>query len=279
MSRRIWILAIGFFSLLAAPAARGQTNITQQVGFDQRLNSPLPLDAPFRDEQGRTVALGDYFGNGRPVILTLVYYECPMLCTQELTGLLRSMNAMSLNLGKDFDVVTVSISPTDAPALAADKKKRYLARYGREGADKGWHFLTGDEPSIRRVAQAAGFRYTYNPRTKLYAHAAGVVVATPSGRLSRYYYGISYPARDLRLMLVDAAGGRIGSPIDKVMLLCYAFDPHSGRYTFAIVNALRVLGVATLTSLATFITVMVRRDLRRAGKKPTSTPPTLEDPA
>jgi protein SCO1 len=259
-------LVLTALAVLASPCL-GQLqsqSILQDVGFDQKLNMELPLDATFRDETGRSVALGDYFGK-RPVILTLVYYECPMLCTQELSGLVRSLKTLSYTPGNEFEIVTVSISPTETPALAAKKKDRYLRSYDHPGAERGWHFLTGDESSIRRLAQATGFRYTYNPKTKLYAHAAGLAIATPMGRIARYFYGISYPARDLKLGLVEAGSGKIGSPIDKILLLCYAFDPSTGRYTFAIMSTIRVLGVATFGSLATFILFMVRRDQRRAN--------------
>jgi protein SCO1 len=253
-------------ALLAAPcpAQTGQgPGILQKVGFDQNLNASLPLDAPLRDESGRAVKLGDYFGK-RPVIVTLVYYECPLLCTQELNGLLRTLRTLSYTPGNEFEIVTLSISPTESPELAAKKKTHYLRSYNHPGAERGWHFLTGDESSISRIAQSAGFRYSYNPKTKLYAHAAGLLVATPQGRISRYFFGLSYPARDLRFSLIEAGAGKIGSAIDKILLLCYEFDPSSGRYTFAIMSVLRVCGVATFASLATFIFLMVRRDLRKA---------------
>ena len=177
------------------------------------------------------------------------------------------MNALSFSAGKDFEVVTVSFSPSETHKLAAAKKRRYIERYGREGAANGWHFLTGDEPSIRRLAQAAGFRYVYNPHSKLYAHAAGIVLATPGGRIARYFYGISYPARDLRLGLIEASEGKIGSPIDQMMLFCYVYDSSSGRYTFAIMSAVRLMAIATFMALVMYILLIVRRPPAR-GKHP-----------
>jgi protein SCO1/2 len=256
-------LALFLLPTIAVPSrAQSGQGILQQVGFDQNLNTVLPLDAPLRDETGQAVKLRDYFGK-RPVILTLVYYECPLLCTQELNGLLRTLKTLSYTPGNEFEIVTLSISPTESPTLANRKKHHYLQSYDRPGAGQGWHFLTGDESSIRKVAAVAGFRYSYNPRTKLYAHPAGLLIATPAGRISRYFLGLSYPARDLRFSLVEAGAGRIGSTVDKLLLLCYEFDPTAGRYTLAIMSVLRVLGVATFLSLATYVLLMVRRDLRR----------------
>jgi protein SCO1/2 len=248
-----------------APPPRATSDIApglfQKVRFDQNLDAPLPLDIPLRDERGRTVTLGAYFGR-RPVIVNLVYYECPMLCNEVLNTLLRSLNALTFSIGDEFEVVTVSIDPGEAPALAARKKAAYLKRYGRAGADRGWHFLTGDEASIRRLADAVGFRYAYDPKTDQYAHPAGIVVATPQGRIARYYLGISYPARDLRLGLVEAAAGKIGSPMDQILLMCFHYDPRTGKYNVAIMNTIRFLGCLTLAGLGTYMFVMFRRDRR-----------------
>ncbi len=234
----------------------------RDVGIDQRLNELLPLEAEFRDETGRQAPLGDYFGR-KPVILALVYYECPMLCTMVLNGLLRTFRAMELTVGKDFDVVTVSFDPTEGPDLAAEKKKQYLTSYGRSEATQGWHFLTGEEASIRSLTAAAGFRYTYDSKTGQYAHAAGILVVTPQGRIARYLYGIEYPVRDLRLALVEASAGRIGNPVDQVLLYCFHYDPATGKYGLVIMNVIRLLGTATVVALATFLLIMFRRDRRR----------------
>ncbi len=238
------------------------TDLFRRVAFDQHLDAQVPLDLPLRDEQGRTARLGDLL-DGRPAILALVYYECPMLCNEVLNSLLRSLNALSFDVGKEFNVITVSIDPGETPSLASRKKASYLKRYGRPGADRGWRFLTGDEASVRRLADVVGFRYVYDPQTDQYAHPAGIAILTPGGRIARYIYGISYPARDLRLGLMEASAGKIGSPVDKLLLMCFHYDPRTGKYNFAIMTIIRVLGVATLASLGTFMFVMLRRDRRR----------------
>lgn len=244
-------------------APKTPPGILASVGFDQNLGDQVPLDLPFRDETGRTVTLGDFFGE-KPVILTLNYYECPMLCTLELNALARSLKPLTFSAGKEFEVVTVSIDPREKPALAAAKKRGYLARYGREGADKGWHFLTGDQASIERLAKAVGFRYAYDEKSGQYAHAAGVTVVTPRGKIARYFYGLDYPAKDLRLGLVEASAGKIGTPIDQLMLYCFHYDPTTGKYNFVVMSVLRVLGVATAAGLGTFMFVTVRREKRPA---------------
>ncbi|AGA27907.1 SCO family protein [Singulisphaera acidiphila] len=259
------LLPPGGLLIEAAPArADGDetTGMMARVGFDQNLDAQIPLDLPFRDEQGRTIKIGDYLGK-KPVILNLVYYRCPMLCNEVLNTLLRSMNALSFDVGKEFDVITVSIDPKETPGLAARKKASYLARYGRPGAEKGWHFLTGDQDSITQLAKVVGFRYEWDAKNNQYAHAAGIMLVTPQGKLSRYIYGLSYPARDLRLGLMDAAMRKIGSPIDQLLLLCYHYDPRTGRYNLAAMNVIRVLGFATIGSLGTFVFVMLRRDRRK----------------
>jgi protein SCO1 len=250
-----------------APTPRATSDVApgliQKVAFDQNLDTPLPLDVTLRDEHGNAVKLGAFFGR-RPVIVNLVYYECPMLCNEVLNSLLRSMNVLTFDVGKDFEVVTVSIDPGETPALAARKKSAYLKRYGRKGADQGWHFLTGDEPSIRRLADAVGFHYVYDPQTDQYAHPAGIAIATPQGRIARYFFGISYPARDLRLGLIEAAAGKIGSPMDQILLMCFHYDPRTGKYNVAVMNVIRLLGCMTLASLGTFMIVMFRRDRRKS---------------
>jgi protein SCO1/2 len=230
-----------------------------RVGFDQKLGERLPLDRCFRDDSGRELALGELFGR-RPVILAPVYYRCPLLCNQTLNALTRSLKPLSLDAGKDFDVIAVSIDPEERPELASKKKAAYLDRYDRPGTESGWHFLTGDPSSIAALTEAIGFRYTYNPQTKLFAHAAGIVVVTPDGRLSRYYFGIDYPAKDLQAEIQRARGGRIGSPIGNLLLLCYDYDAATGKYTLSILRLTRVLGAATVLALGSFLFVMFRRD-------------------
>lgn len=233
----------------------------REVGIDQKLGAPLPLDLTFRDERGETVQLQQYFGE-KPVILSFVYYECPMLCTQVLNGLLESLRTVSFDVGKQFEIVTVSFDPGETPKLAADKKASYVKQYKRAGAEQGWHFLTGDTASIRQLTQAAGFRYTYDPATDQFAHASGIMVVTPQGKMARYFYGIEYSGRDLRLALVEAAENKIGSPVDALLLYCFHYDPLTGKYGIVIMNVLRLAGVATVMALGTFMLVMFRRDRR-----------------
>jgi protein SCO1/2 len=235
----------------------------RDVGFDQRLDESIPLDLTFRDEAGRPVTLGSLF-RGRPVILNLAYYRCPMLCTLVLNGLLSSMRALPFDVGKEFDVLTVSFDPEDTPEQATQKKATYLGEYRRPGADAGWHFLTGDAASIEALARAVGFRYHYDPDRKEFAHAAGIAVLTPAGRIARYFFGVEFSPRDLKFGLMEAAEGHIGSPIDQLLLFCFHYDPSSGRYTTAVLTVVRAGGVLTLLILAAFIAWAVRRE--RAGR-------------
>jgi protein SCO1 len=246
------------------PAQVVTTETFREIGFDQNLGAQVPLDLAFRDESGRPVRLAELM-RGRPTILTLVYYECPMLCNEVLNSLLRSLNALSFDVGDQFDVITVSIDPGESPKLAAHKKALYLERYNRKGAERGWHFLTGPQSSIDRLAKAVGFRYAYDAPSDQYAHAAGIMLLTPEGKIARYYFGISYPAKDLRLGLIEASDGKVGSPIDQILLLCYHYDPKTGKYNLAIMRILQVLGCATAASLGTFMLVMLRRDRTRPG--------------
>jgi protein SCO1/2 len=219
--------------------------LLKDVGIDQKLNDTIPLNLTFRDERGNTVELAQYFGS-KPVILSLVYYSCPMLCTQILNGLDRSLKNIPMTIGTDFNVVTVSIDPTERPVLADAKHELYVGMYGRPGAAEGWHFLTGDEPQIKRLADAVGFRYAYDSDSKMYAHASAIMVLTPEGKISRYFYGVSYPERDLRLGLVDASEGKIGSPVDAVLLFCYHYDPHTGKYGLLISRVIQLAGALTV---------------------------------
>jgi len=231
--------------------------ILRDVGIDQKLNQQVPLDLPFYDEQGNAVRLGDYFGQ-RPVILSLVYYECPMLCTTSLNGLEQSLKELKFNLGKDYEVITVSFDPTEKPAVAAAKKAVYVGLYGRPGAGAGWHFLTGDQDSIQKLTEAVGFRYHYDPNIKQFIHATGIIVLTPQGKVARYFYGIAYPAGNLRLGLVEASQGKIGNPVDEVLLYCCEYDPMTGKYSLIIARVLQVGAAVTIVSLGTLMFIMFR---------------------
>jgi protein SCO1/2 len=231
--------------------------LLKQVGIDQKLNQTIPLDLTFRDEDGRTVALGQFFGQ-KPVVLTLVYYNCPMLCTQVLNGVESSLKELSTDIGKQYDVVTVSIDPTESHVLAKTKKEMYVGMYGRPGAAQGWHFLTGDEPQIKQLADAVGFRYAYDPDTKQFAHASAIMLLTPEGKISRYFYGIQYPTRDLRLGLVEASEGKIGTPVDQVLLFCYHYDPATGKYGLLISHIIQAGGVLTVLILGIGMLIMFR---------------------
>lgn len=235
----------------------------QDIRFDQMLDSPLPLDATFRDEDGRTVQIGEYFGK-RPAVLAFVYFDCPMLCTQIVNALASALRPLTLTPGEAFDVVLVSFDARETPALAKQKKAEALARYGRPETAGAWHFLTGDEPSIKRLTQAAGFRYVWDEETKQFAHPSGIIIVTPDGRPARYLFGIEYGPRDVRLALVEASEGKIGTAADQLLLFCYHYDPMTGRYGFVIMQVLRVAGVATVLALVAFIVVMVRREKRTA---------------
>ena len=235
----------------------------REVGFDQRLGSVIPLDLMFRDEAGQVVRLGDYFGT-RPVILTMAYYECPMLCGLVLDGLAQSLRGLSFNVGEQFVVVTVSIDPRDTPAHAAAKKVQALRSYTRSGAAEGWHFLSGEDGSIQQLTKAIGFQYTYNAENRQFAHAAGVVVLTSQGVVARYLYGIEFAPKDVRLALIEAAASQIGSPVDQLLLFCYRYDPTTGRYGLVIMNVLRLAGLMTVAALGGFIAIMFRRERQRA---------------
>ncbi len=259
-----------FAQMTAAPASAGFTReagtpssqlpkALREIGFDQRLDERLPLDTPLRDEAGRAVNLGDYFGK-RPVVLVFAYYDCPMLCTLAINGLSSALNVLSLNPGTDFEIVTISIDPRDTPAAAALKKAGYLDRYQRAGAAEAWHFFTGDQPSIDRLTQSAGFRYAWDQETKQFAHPTGIIVLTPDGRMSRYLFGIEYGPRDLRLAIVEASSGKVGSAVDSLLLYCYHYDPMTGRYGLAIMRTMRIAGAATVLALGGFIVVMLRRE-------------------
>ena len=245
----------------AVPPAGQMPELLQEVGLDQKLNTQVPLGLKFKDEDGRVVTLGDYFGK-RPVILTLNYFECPMLCTEVLNGLVSALGVMNFTIGKEFDVVTVSFDPRDTPERARQKKAAYLGRYKRPGSESGWHFLTGSDHEIAALTRAVGFRYAYNAKAGQFAHASGVMVATPEGRLSHYFYGIEYGPRDLRLALVEASDHKIGTAVDQVLLACFHYDPSSGRYSMAVMTAVRAAGLAMVVLIAGAIVLMRRRERR-----------------
>jgi protein SCO1 len=242
-----------------APPAAERPKILSDVGFDQHLGDTVPLDAVFRDESGQAVKLGDYFGK-RPVVLSLAYYECPMLCTVTLNGLASALDVLSFDPGRDFEIVNVSFEPKETPALAAAKKAAYLHRYKRPGAAGAWHFLTGDAAQIRRLTDAVGFKYAWDEQTKQYAHASGIMVLTADGRLARYLYGVEYAPKDLRFAIVEASQGRILSPVDRLLLYCYHYDPTLGRYGKSVMAMLRVAAVITLGGLGAMIFGLRRRD-------------------
>jgi protein SCO1/2 len=246
----------------AGEAAGAKPGLLNEVRIDQKLDEQIPLDLPFLDAGARPVTLGQYFGK-RPVILALVYYECPMLCTQVLNGLVSSLGVLQFNAGQQFEVVVVSFDPGETPGLARDKKASYLERYNRPGTEVGWHFLTGTEASIAKLADAVGFRYAYDERIDQFAHPAAIMVLTPSGHVSRYFYGIEYAPRDMRLGLVEASQDKIGTVVDQALLLCYHYDPAQGRYGVAVMNLVRLGGVLTLAALGAFVFVALRRDRRR----------------
>lgn len=257
---------ISNFYFLASDIAHAQDPLPQDlikgVRFEQKLDQQLPLELTFRDEAGQVVQLANYFGE-KPVILIFAYYECPMLCTLVLNGLLTNLNELSFDIGNQFEIITVSIDPTETPELAAAKKEIYLKMYGRPGAKTGWHFLTGEETAIRQLTQAAGFYYQYDPERDEYAHPTGIMVVMPQGKIARYFYGIDFPARDVRLGLVEAAENKIGSPVDQLLLLCYHYDPVVGQYSLTIMNIIRMAGVMTVVVLGTSVFVLLRRDRGR----------------
>ena len=254
--------------LLAAGAVRADSGVVpassmpgplKSVRYDQRLGEQVPLDLPFRDENGKPVRLADYLGK-KPAVLVLAYYHCPMLCDMVMQAVESGLKPLSLDPGKDFDVIVASIDPADTPERAQMKRRDILKRYARPAADAGWHFLSGPQASIERLANAVGFQYVYDSKLNQYAHAAGVVILTPGGKVSRYLFGIEYPPRDLRLGLVEASGGKIGGLADQVLLYCFHYDPVMGRYSSVTMNIMRLAGVATVISLVLLVALLRRRE-------------------
>jgi len=248
------------------PAASTMPRVLQNVGFEPPLNGAMPLDLPFRDETGRSVQLREYFGQGKPVVLAFVYYGCPMLCDQVQQGVVGSLRMFTFNPGRDYEVVFVSFDPRETPEMAAEKKKRTLVHFRRPETDSGWHFLTGSQESIEAATKAANFRYTFDAKSNLFAHASGILLLTPDGHISRYFYGVEYPGRDMRLGLVDASAGKIGSPIDHVLLFCYHYDPTSARYSASILKLIRLGGVLTILCIVGGILLSRRRETLAAAR-------------
>jgi protein SCO1/2 len=252
------------------PMAVGQPEILQEIGWDQRLGEKIPLDLHFKDETGKDVVLADYFKD-RPVVLSLVYYECPMLCTISLNGLARALEVLSFVPGQEFEVLTVSFDPSEGTELAAAKKKAYMASYEKseEGA-RGWHFLTGDAEAVERLTRATGFRYAWDEETEQFAHPAGILVAAPDGTITHYLFGVEYSPRDLRLALVAAAKGDVGNAVDQVLLYCFQYDPQTGRYSAAILNIVRIAGALTLVAMVGLLFAISRRRPRTSPPPSTS---------
>lgn len=247
------------FSSATAFAQDPPAGVLAEIGIDQKLNAPIPMNLLFRDESGTDVRIGEFF-HGKPVILSLVYYECPMLCSMTLNGLVKSLRPLTFTIGKEFEVVTVSFDPSEKPDLAAAKKSVYVQDYGRPGAGSGWHFLTGSADSIHRLTEAVGYRYQWDEYTKQWAHVSAILVLTPEGKVSQYLYGIEFSARDVRLSLIQASQNKIGTLVDRVLLYCYHYNPETGRYGLVIMNMVRMASLATVAALALFIAISVRRE-------------------
>lgn len=281
MKRNKNLLQLGWALLLVAAmstlaAAQGMNagprgtlqpppTILKQVGIDQQLGSQIPLDLKFRDEIGREVKLGDYF-HKRPVVLSMVYYECPMLCGEVLNGEASVFSTLKFDIGKEFDVVTVSFDPTETPDLARGKKRTYIERYGRNGAEEGWHFLTGTPESINAITKAIGFNYAWDPESKQFAHAAAIMVITPEGKVAQYFYGVEYAPKDLRFAIVQASQGKAGNLVDQVLLYCYHYDPRTGKYGAVVSRVMQLAGVFTIAILGGFLIIMFRMEPQSARK-------------
>lgn len=249
-----------------------QTQLLESVGIEEKLDQPVPLDLEFVDEVGRRATLREFAGDGaRPVVLNLVYFECPMLCNVSLDGLVRALRDLKFTPGDEFEILTVSFDPRETPQRAAQAKRKFFRTYGRPEAAAGWHFLTGDEAAIRELTEAVGFRYRWDERGGQFAHAAGIVVLTPDGRLSRYLDGVTYPARDLRLALVEASQGKIGTPGDHVLLFCYQYDPATGKYGLLIHRIIQAAGFSTVALLGGGVGTMLWRERRRRAGARTAT--------
>jgi protein SCO1 len=248
------------------PAAQNMPLVLQNVGFEPQLNAQLPLDLAFRDEAGRNVQLREYFTQ-KPVLLALVYYGCPMLCNQTEQGVVGTLRMLSFNPGRDYEVVFVSFDPRESPDMAAQKKESAMTHFRRPETASGWHFLTGSKESIDALTKGANFRYSFDQKSNLFAHASGIMLLTPDGRISRYFYGVEYPSRDVRLGLVDASAGKIGTPVDRALLFCYQYDPTSAHYSASILKIIRLAGVLTILVLVAGMLIFRRRDIAAARTK------------
>jgi protein SCO1/2 len=268
------LLSLGSVCVIGAQTPQGGGNGTaasqmplalRNVGFEPELNEQMPLDLAFRDETGKSVMLRDYFGR-KPVVLAFVYYSCPMLCDQVQQGVVGSLRMISFNPGRDYDVVFVSFDPSETPEMAASKKKLDIKHFHRPETEAGWHFLVGSKESIAAVTKAANFRYSFDTKSNTFAHASGVMLLTPDGRISRYFYGVEYPGRDMRLGLVDASAGKIGSPVDHVLLFCFHYDPSTATYSASILKLVRLGGVLTIMGLVTGFVFFRRKDAESLRK-------------
>ncbi len=251
--------------IMSPPASMRPPGL-KNVGILQNLNQQIPADLTFLDESGKTVRLGDYFGK-KPIILNLVYYRCPMLCGEVLSGLTSALGVLKFDVGKEFDVLTVSFDAKDTPEIAALKKAEYLKRYKRAGAEQGWHFLTGKQPEIDALTKAAGFQYQYDPKSEQFSHATAIMILTPQGKIAQYYYGVEFAPKDLRLGLIQASSNKIGNVVDEVLLYCYHYDPNTGKYGAVITRILRLSGVATILVMGIFLGLLIRRGSPPAGKE------------
>lgn len=248
----------------AAAAVDQKPRILSDVGIDQKLNAQVPPDLVFHDEMGRDVRLGDYFGK-RPMVLALVYYKCPMLCTMVLNDLTKAMNSMKMNCGEQFDILTISFDPNETPSLAQEKKEQYIRAYRRPHAEQGWHFLTGSQASIATLTKTVGFRYAWDPKYQQYAHASGLIILTPQGKTARYFYGIDYAPSDLELSLAEASQGKETSVADQILLFCFHYDPSTGRYSLMVTRLIQVGGVLTMLLLGSYMFWSFRRDRKRSA--------------
>lgn len=258
--------AAGYGSAPGDLGAGGQPtaedSLIKQVRFDQKLNSQVPLDATFRDETGKIVSLKT-LGNGKPIVLAIVFFECRTLCSEILNETVRSLKAVPFTAGKEFEVVILSMNPRETPALASAKKRDYLKLYGKPGTEQGWHFLTGQKSQIDRVANAIGYGYAYDPKSDQYAHPNGIVMLTPHGKVTRYYYGLTYPPRDLKFGLMDASHERIGSPVEQLLLTCFHYDPTTGRYDTSVMGVVRIAGICTALGLMVMVLLLSRGDRKK----------------
>lgn len=257
---KAFLVAFCFLAVLSGAVAQNpQAELTAKAGLDQKLDAQVPLNLTFRDEHGTAVQLGRFLGV-KPLVLVLAYYECPSLCTLVLNALLQSAQDLKFDAGREYQILVVSINPQESPALAAAKKQLYIQRYGRPGSEDGWHFLTGDEDAIQQLAQSIGYRFVYDPQTRQFAHPSVITVLTPSGKVSRYFAGIEYPPKEVRLALIEASNSRIGSLTDQLFLLCFHYNPATGKYGLVVTRVIQFAGISTVILLGSLITLMVRRE-------------------